>query len=55
LQTELECKRYLLRLWLAPPDAQGLHAAMAERFGSVIIGDRRGISGARLHALQAVV
>jgi len=45
-------KRHLLRLWLAPPDARPLDPRMAERFGSVTIGDRGGIfvPGSRLHA-----
>lgn len=50
-------KRHLLRLWLAPPDGRALHPAMAQRFGSVAIGDRGGIlvPGSRLHApLEAV-
>jgi hypothetical protein len=47
-----ERKRHLLRLWLAAPDARALHPALAERFGSVDIGDRGGIyvPGAQPHA-----
>jgi hypothetical protein len=37
-------KRYLLRLWLAPPSARPLPAVFAERFGSVVPGDRGGVS-----------
>ncbi len=50
-------KRHLLRLWLAPPDGRPLHPAMAERFGSVTIGDRGGIlvPGTRVHAPLDVV
>ena len=40
---ELERKRHLLRLWLAPPDARPLPAAYAERYGSVVPGDRGGV------------
>jgi hypothetical protein len=41
---EPERKRHLLRLWLAPPSARPLPEIFAERFGSVIPGDRGGIA-----------
>ena len=49
---EPERKRHLLRLWLAAPDGRPLDPIMAQRFGSVEIGNRGGIhcAGARLHA-----
>jgi len=40
---ELEHKRHLLRLWLAPPRARPLPEVYAERFGSVTPGDRGGV------------
>jgi hypothetical protein len=40
---ELERKRHLLRLWLAPPDARPLPAIYAERYGSVVPGNRGGV------------
>jgi hypothetical protein len=40
---EPERKRHLLRLWLAPPEARPLPEAFAERYGSVVPGDRGGI------------
>lgn len=40
---EPERKRYLLRLWLSPPDGLTLPAAFAERYGSVAVGDRGGV------------
>jgi hypothetical protein len=40
---ELERKRHLLRLWLAPPSARVLPEVFAERFGSVTPGDRGGV------------
>jgi hypothetical protein len=40
---ELERKRHLLRLWLAPPGARPLPASYAERYGSVVPGDRGGV------------
>ncbi len=45
-------KRHLLRLWLAAPDARPLDPVIAQRFGSVEIGNRGGVicKGARLHA-----
>jgi len=47
-----EQKRHLLRLWLAAPDGRPLDPVLAQRFGSVEIGNRGGIicPGARLHA-----
>lgn len=39
-----ERRRHLLRLWLAPPQAQALPPVFAERFGSVTPGERGGIS-----------
>jgi hypothetical protein len=49
---EPERKRHLLRLWLAAPNARPLDPVLAQRFGSVEIGNRGGINcaGARLHA-----
>ena len=49
---EVERKRHLLRLWLAPPDAQPLPPVFAECYGGVTIGARGGIicKGTRLHA-----
>ncbi|HBB96509.1 MAG TPA: taurine catabolism dioxygenase TauD [Blastocatellia bacterium] len=41
---EPERKRHLLRLWMAPPNARPLPEVFAERFGSVIPGDRGGIA-----------
>ena len=41
---ELERKRHLLRLWVAPPEARPLPEVFAERFGSVVPGDRGGVS-----------
>jgi hypothetical protein len=40
---EPERKRYLLRLWLAPPSARPLPEVYAERYGSVVPGDRGGV------------
>jgi hypothetical protein len=40
---EPERKRHLLRLWLAPRRARPLPEVFAERFGSVVPGDRGGI------------
>ena len=54
---EPEKKRHLLRLWLAAPGARPLPSGYAERWGSVMIGDRGGIicEGTKLHApLEAV-
>lgn len=36
-------KRHLLRLWVAPPDARPLPEVFAERYGSIVPGDRGGI------------
>jgi hypothetical protein len=49
---EVERKRHLLRLWLAPPDARPLPPVFAECYGGVTIGDRGGIicEGTHLHA-----
>ena len=41
---EPERKRHLLRLWLAPANARPLPAVYAERFGSVIPGERGGVA-----------
>jgi hypothetical protein len=45
-------RRYLLRLWLSPPDGITLPAAFAERYGSITPGDRGGVvvAGTQLHA-----
>jgi hypothetical protein len=50
--TEVERKRHLLRLWLAPPGARKLPPVFEECYGGVTIGDRGGIicKGTRLHA-----
>ena len=40
---EPERKRHLLRLWLAPPNARPLPPIFAERYGSIIPGDRGGV------------
>ncbi len=40
---EPDRKRHLLRLWLAPPSARPLPEVFAERFGSVVPGDRGGV------------
>jgi hypothetical protein len=49
---EVERKRHLLRLWLAPAGARPLPAVFAECYGGLTIGDRGGIicQGTRLHA-----
>jgi hypothetical protein len=49
---EPERKRHLLRLWLAAANGRPLDPTLAQRFGSVEIGNRGGIhcAGARLHA-----
>jgi len=36
-------RRYLLRLWLCPPNGRDLPSAYAERYGNIDIGDRGGI------------
>ena len=40
---EYDRRRYLLRLWLSPPDGITLPQAFAGRYGSVAVGDRGGI------------
>jgi hypothetical protein len=40
---DAERKRHLLRLWLAPMNARPLPSIFAERFGSVVPGDRGGV------------
>ena len=40
---EVERKRHLLRLWLAPSNARPLPAVYAERYGSIKPGDRGGV------------
>jgi hypothetical protein len=49
---EIERKRHLLRLWLAPPDARPLPPVFAECYGGVAAGDRGGIicKDTHLHA-----
>ena len=49
---EVERRRHLLRLWLAPQGARPLPPVFAECYGSVTIGDRGGIicKGTQLHA-----
>ena len=41
---EPDRKRHLLRLWLAPRSARPLPDVFAERFGSVVPGDRGGVT-----------
>jgi len=41
---EPERKRHLMRLWLAPPNARPLPPVYAERFGSVVPGERGGVA-----------
>ena len=40
---EPERRRYLLRLWICPPEAPALPPSYAERYGNITIGDRGGI------------
>ncbi len=40
---EVERKRHLLRLWLAPPDARPLPPSFLERYLGIEIGDRGGV------------
>lgn len=40
---ERERRRHLLRLWLAPAGARDLPPAFAQRYGSIVPGDRGGI------------
>jgi len=49
---EVERKRHLLRLWLAPPGARPLPPVFAECYGGLTVGDRGGIicKGTRLRA-----
>jgi hypothetical protein len=49
---EVERKRHLLRMWLAPPGARPLPPVFAECYGDITIGDRGGIicKETRLHA-----
>lgn len=49
---DIERKRHLLRLWLAPPGARKLPPVFAECYGDLTIGDRGGIvcRDTRLHA-----
>jgi Taurine catabolism dioxygenase TauD, TfdA family len=49
---EVEHKRHLLRLWLAPPGARPLPPVFAECYGDLTVGDRGGIicEGTRMHA-----
>jgi hypothetical protein len=53
---EPERKRHLLRLWLAPSGARPLPAVFAERYGSVVPGERGGVlvSGVRANAPLSV-
>ncbi len=54
---EAERRRHLLRLWLAADKARPLPEVFAQRYGSVVVGDRGGIivRGTKLQApLQAV-
>lgn len=41
---EEDCKRYLLRLWLSPPDGIDLPEAFAGRYNSVEAGNRGGVN-----------
>jgi hypothetical protein len=47
---EPERKRHLLRLWLAPQRAMPLPEVFAERYGSVVPGDRGGVIPRRIRA-----
>jgi hypothetical protein len=49
---EPERRRHLLRLWLAPDEARPLPPIFAERYGSLVPGDRGGVMvrGTKLHA-----
>jgi len=40
---EPERRRHLLRLWLAPPDARVLPPVFAQRYGSLVPGERGGV------------
>jgi hypothetical protein len=50
-------RRHLLRLWLSPPGARALPPVYAQRYGSLVPGDRGGIvvTGTRLNAPLAAV
>ena len=48
---EPERQRHLLRLWLAPADARPLPAVFAQRFGSVMPGERGGVGAVATRAL----
>jgi hypothetical protein len=41
--SEPECKRHLLRLWIAAEGARPLPQAFLPRYGSIEIGNRGGI------------
>ena len=41
--SEAEKRRHLLRLWLAPAAARELPPAYAQRYGSIVPGNRGGI------------
>lgn len=41
---EPDRKRHLLRLWIAPPNSRPLPPVFAERFGSLVPGERGGVS-----------
>ena len=53
---EPQRRRHLLRLWLSPPQAQALPAVYAQRYGSVIPGERGGVvlQGVELNAPLAL-
>ena len=44
---EPERRRHLLRLWLAPADAQPLPDIFSQRFGSTVAGERGGVTAPR--------
>jgi hypothetical protein len=48
-------KRHLLRLWLAPRRARPLPAVFAERFGSVVPGDRGGVISRKIKPAVVLV
>jgi hypothetical protein len=47
---EADRKRHLLRLWLAPPSARPLPEVFAERYGSVVPGERGGVRARRINS-----